>query len=112
MGRITRCLLVGLSAIFGSITLAVALWLLVLLDPHTVLQSCSTGSGGTRVQECTPLSTGGAWPWLSLLSGLLGAVAGGFGVDRLTRRRRTLSDWVPPPRQPSETDALPAFRGQ
>src|SRR5664280_543909 len=55
MGRVARCLLVGLSAIiFGVITLAVALWLLVLVDPHTVLQSCGTGSGGTGVQECTP----------------------------------------------------------
>jgi len=99
MGRVARCLLVGLSAIiFGVITLAVALWLLVLVDPHTVLQSCGTGSGGTGVQECTPLSTGGAWAWLPLLSGLLGAVAGGLGVDRLTRRRRTPPDRVPPSR--------------
>jgi hypothetical protein len=105
MGRVARILVVGLSAlILGVVMLAMALWLLVLVDPHTVLQSCSASSSstGAGAQECTPLSTGGAWPWLPALSGLLGGVAGGFGVDRLIRCRRTPSDQMPPPR--------PAFR--
>lgn len=102
MGRVARILVVSLSAaFFGVVMLAVGLWLLVLVDPHTVLQSCSASLTGAGAQDCTPLSTGGVWPWLPVLSGLLGAVAGGFGVDRLIRRRRTPPDKMPP---------RPAFR--
>lgn len=96
MRRVAHWLLLSLSAVVvGAITLAVALWLLVLVDPHTVLQSCGTGAGGKRAQECTPLSHS-ARAWMPLLVGLLGAIAGGLGFDRLTRRHRTPSDPQPP----------------
>jgi hypothetical protein len=103
MGRAARCFVVGLGAlIFGVVMWAVALWLLVLVEPQTVLQTCTVSSTG-GAQQCTPLSTGGAWAWLPVLSGLLGAVAGGWAIGRLIRRfRRTQSDKVPPSR--------PAFR--
>lgn len=97
MGRAARILVVGLSAVFiGGVMLAVGLWLLVLVDPHTVLQSCGSPSPGAGAHDCTPLSTSGVWPWLPVLFGLLGAAAGGCGADRVIRRLRTPSDKNPP----------------
>jgi hypothetical protein len=95
MGRVARFLVVSLSAVLlGVVFLVVALYVVARVDPHAIFSSCSTSSVGSP-QKCTPLISGGAWPWLPVLSGLLGAAAGGFGVDSLIRHRRTPSDSAP-----------------
>jgi len=77
---------IGAAMICGVIMLALTLWVMVLVDPRTVLGSCGTVSGSGTQLVCTPRSS---WAWLPMIPVLLAAVAGGFGVDRLIRRRRS-----------------------
>lgn len=79
---------IGISLVVGVVTLAVALYILLRVDPHAVLTSCSapsvTISGITRSGPlvCPPKDP---WSLVPFVTGILGATTVGV---LLFRRRR------------------------
>jgi|ERR1700676_4637975 len=89
MGRVARSFLVLAAALIcGAVALVLTLWIMVLVDSHTVLGSCGTVTASGSRLICTPRS---AWSWLPLITAILGGAAGGYGVSLITRRRKPSS---------------------